>query len=161
MLSIHFSWFCSFIAEYMTELNIILSIHCFCYCCFCLLLYLFSLFTCSSSIFRFLLADHLWKILLIHKFSCCFHHCCSFATDLFCLVACSPSIKETQVLNAKYIHYFLRKFKAQMRLLLQKEVNSTMLPGSKKVEPTLKMFIIQITTSLANTAQKILRQIFW
>ena len=44
-----------------------------------------------------------------------------------------------------------------MRLLLQKEVNSTMLSGSKKVEPTLKMFIIQITTSLANTAQKILR----
>ena len=144
LLSLHFSWFCSFIADFIAGQSIILFIH------FLLLLFLFVthlfslvnhwflLFTCCLSIFAFhlpliyfcfSLVAHLWKILLVHS-------------HLIYLLACCSSIKETQVLNASFTHYFARNFKAQTSLLLQKELNQTMLSGSKKVGPTLKMFVI-------------------
>ena len=50
--------------------------------------------------------------------------------------------KEKTFLNASQIHNFFRKVKAPISLLLQKNLNWTMLSGSKKVWLKLKMFVI-------------------
>ena len=67
LLSLHFSWFCSFIAE----LSMIFFIHYLLLLLFLLVPYLFSRFTCRSFIFVFHLS-------LIHYW---FFTCCSYMKD--------------------------------------------------------------------------------
>ena len=119
---------CSFIADFVRPLFLLLL--------FLFVVHLFSLLTCSSFFLSFNLSLICFRLSLVANLFLVFTCPPSIKDFVYSIIlslfspllfachsssfACCSSIKETQFLNANYIHYFLRKFKSQTSLLLQK-----------------------------------------